>query len=166
MTRMKRNFSSEHPETRKRDFEQEATPIDRERAERTETQDSKKEIFVRLVSFCSNPPPIQPCHVLVCVRSLFPLWSPVQSGLHGVRRAISPLSPPARDLSELPHVQFWMPCYRGYAANFSMGHQVEDDINRQRISAGLGKEFKIGFVLALAFPAIAQVGVMGGNDHY
>src|SRR5438309_2256449 len=61
MARMKRNFSTELPETRERDFEQEATPINREQAERTEIRKGK--------SLC--PAYMEICGPLIGVMSSF-----------------------------------------------------------------------------------------------
>ncbi len=46
-----------------------------------------------------------------------------------------------------------------------MSHEVKDDIDGEGVGARFGEEVKIELVLAFTFPAIAGIGIMGGNDH-
>src|SRR5687767_6612794 len=51
-------------------------------------------------------------------------------------------------------------------ARSSMGHCVKDNVNPQRIRRFLGELAKIVFIVALALPAVAKIGVVADHDHH
>ena len=47
-----------------------------------------------------------------------------------------------------------------------MRHQIENDVDAQRIRDSLGVPAEIDFVFSFAFPAVADVTVVDGEDYH
>src|SRR3954447_16957775 len=47
-----------------------------------------------------------------------------------------------------------------------MGHQVNDDVDAERIGNAFGISAEIEFILSLPFPSVADVAVVDGQDHH